>query len=134
MYWDRGLYGALFLIFAGVGLLLASVGLYAVVAHSVSQRTQEIGIRTALGASAQDVFALVFRQGMLPAGIGLVIGLAAAFAVTPILKAQLVRVSPADPITLLIASAVLIGSATLGCFLPARRASCVDPVIALRHE
>jgi putative ABC transport system permease protein len=136
----RGPYGnirnqaVLFLIFAVMALLLASVGLYAVVAHSVSQRTQEIGIRTAMGAMARDILALVFRQGMLPVGIGLTLGLAAALAVTPILKSQLVQVSPADPITIVVASATLIVAATLGCLIPARRALRVDPVVALRHE
>jgi len=76
----------------------------------------------------------VFTQGVLPVGIGLVIGLVAALAVTPILRSQLVKVSPADPITLVVASSVLISSAMLGCWIPARRAMSVDPVVALRHE
>ena len=133
-YWSNSVNGILFLMFAAIALLLASVGLYAVVAHSVSQRTQEIGIRTAMGATARDILALVFKQGMLPVGIGLTIGLPAALAVTPLLKSQLVNVSPADPITLLVASGVLVVSATLGCWIPARRAMRVDPVVALRHE
>jgi len=124
----------LFLIFAAIALLLASVGLYAVTAHSVSRRTQEIGIRMAVGATARDILKLVFRQGMLPVGIGLAIGLAASFAVNPVLKAELVQVSPADPIALVVASAVLVLSAALGCLIPARRAMRVDPVIALRHD
>ena len=92
------------MIFAAIALLLASVGLYAVIAHSVSQRTQEIGIRIAMGATARDILELVFKQGMRPVGIGLTIGLAAALAVTPLLKTQLVGVSPADPITLVVAA------------------------------
>jgi putative ABC transport system permease protein len=136
----RGPYGnirnqtVLFLIFAVMALLLASVGLYAVVAHSVSQRTQEIGIRTAMGAMARDILALVFRQGMLPVGVGLAIGLAGAVAVTPVLKSLLVGVAPTDSVTLIIASATLIVSAMLGCWIPARLALRVDPVVALRHE
>jgi ABC-type antimicrobial peptide transport system permease subunit len=133
-YWSNSVNGLLFLIFAAMALLLASVGLYAVVAHSVSQRTQEIGIRTAMGASAGDIMALVLKQGMLPVGIGLTIGLPAALALTPVLKSQLVNVSPADPVTFLVASAVLVLSAALGCWLPARRALRIDPVVALRNE
>ena len=135
-----GVYGrtrnntVLLLMFALIGVLLASIGLYAVVAHSVSQRTREIGIRTAMGATARDILALVFRQGMVPVGVGLTIGLAAALAVTPILKSQLVQVSPADPITLVVASATLLLAAILGCLIPARRAMRVDPLVALRHE
>ena len=133
-YWDSRFYGFLFLIFAAIALLLASIGLYAVIAHSVSQRTQEIGVRTALGATAPDILKLVVLEGMLPVGIGLTLGLAASLAVNQVLKSQLVNVSPADPITLVIASATLILSATLGCLIPARRAMRVDPVVALRHE
>jgi putative ABC transport system permease protein len=110
------------------------VGLYAVVAHSVSQRTQEIGIRTAMGATPLDILALIMKQGMLPVSIGLLVGLPAALAVTPILKSQLVNVSPTDPTSLIAAAATLILSATLGCWIPAHRAVRVDPVVALRHE
>ena len=124
----------LYLIFAAIALMLASIGLYAVIAHSVSQRTQEIGIRTAMGATARDILALVFRQGMLPVWIGLTLGLVAALAVIPILKSQLVQVSPADPITIVVASVTLIVAATLGCLIPARRAAKVDPLVALRCE
>jgi len=133
-YWTNGVNAALFLIFATIALLLASVGLYAVVAHSVSQRTQEIGIRMAVGATAGDILGLVFKHGMLPLGIGLIVGLAASFAVNRMLKAELVEVSPSDPITLVVASAVLTVAALLGCLIPARRATRVDPVVALRHE
>jgi putative ABC transport system permease protein len=134
VYWNRGVNGVLFLIFAAIALLLAAIGLYSVVAHAVSQRTQEIGIRTAMGASARDILNLVFKQGMLPVGVGLTIGLVAALAVTPLLKSQLIEVSPVDPVTLVAASATLIVSAAVGCWIPARRAIRVDPVVALRHE
>ncbi len=133
-YWPNSVNGVLFLIFAAIALLLASIGLYAVVAHSVSERTQEIGIRTAMGANARDIVALVFKQGMLPVGIGLTIGLPAALAVTRVLKSQLVNVSPTDPVTLFLACGVLILSATLGCWIPARRATRIDPVAALRND
>jgi putative ABC transport system permease protein len=132
--WDQARYTGLFLIFAAIALLLASVGLYAVIAHTVSRRTQEMGIRMALGAAARDVLSLVFREGMLPVGIGLAIGLAASLAVNRVLKAELVRVSPDDPLTLIATSAVLILSAALGCWIPARRAMRVDPAVALRHD
>ena len=133
-YWDKARYTGLFLIFAAIALLLASVGLYAVIAYWVSRRTQEMGIRMALGAAPRDMLNLVFREGMLPVGIGLVIGLAASLAVNRVLKAELVQVSPGDPLTLLATSAVLILSAALGCWIPARRAMRVDPAVALRHD
>ncbi len=133
-WWDSRFYGTLFLIFAAIALLLASIGLYTVVANSVSQRTQELGIRMAIGASSRDILRLVLRQGMLPLGIGLAIGLAGSLAVNRVLKAALVQISPSDPVTLATASAVLIAAAALGCLIPALRAVRVDPVIALRHE
>ena len=133
-YWDSRFYGMLFLIFAAIALLLASIGLYTVIAHSVSRRTQEIGVRMAIGATPRDIRWLVFRQGMLPLGIGLIIGLAASLAVNRLLRSELIQVSPADPVTLLVASGVLILAAMLGCIIPARRAMRVDPVVALRHE
>lgn len=133
-FWDTRFYGALFLIFAGVALLLASVGLYTVVAHAVSQRTQEIGIRMAIGASARDIRRLVFRLGMIPLAVGLAIGIVGSLGVNRILKSELIDVSPADPLTFLVAASVLILAATLGCWIPARRAMRVDPVVALRHE
>ena len=134
VYSDTRFYGAMFLIFAAIALLLASVGPYAVVAHSVSQRTQEIGIRMAIGASGRDIRRLVVRQGMLPLAIGLAIGLAGSLALNRILKVELVAVSPSDPVTLLIASLILGFAALLGCLIPARRAMRVDPLTALRHE
>jgi putative ABC transport system permease protein len=134
LYWLKGLYGVLFLIFAAIALLLASFGLYAVIAHSISQRTQEIGVRMAIGATARDILKLVLTQGMLPLGIGLTIGLVASFGVNRVLKSELVRVSPADPITLVVTSALLVLFATLGCVIPARRAMRVDPAVALRHD
>jgi putative ABC transport system permease protein len=133
-YRSNRFFGVLLSIFAAMALLIASVGLSAVIGHSVSRRTQEIGIRTAMGATAGDILTLVFRQGMHPVGIGLIIGLVAALAVTPLLRSQLVQVSPADPFTYASATAVLVFSAALGCWIPARRATRVDPVVALRSE
>ncbi|HEY2845632.1 MAG TPA: ABC transporter permease [Bryobacteraceae bacterium] len=134
VFWDSRFYGFIFLIFAALALLLASIGLYAVIAQSVSQRTQEIGIRIAIGATGRDILNLVFAQGMLPLAIGLTIGLAASFAVNRLLQSMLVSVSPADPASLAAASGVLILAAMLGCWIPARRAMRVDPVDALRNE
>jgi predicted permease len=133
-YRYRSFTTALFLIFAALALGLASAGLYAVVAHSVSRRTQEIGIRMAIGATAGDIRRLVLHDGMLPVATGLIVGLVASLAVNRILRAGLIDVSPADPLTLVLASVTLILAAVLGCLMPARRAAHVDPMVALRHE
>ena len=132
--WPYRVFGTLFAIFAAIALGLASVGLYAVIAHSVSQRTQEIGVRMALGATGGNVLRLVFSQGMIQLVIGLVLGLAAALAVTKVLKSLLVDVSPSDPATFVSVALVLSIAAGLGCLIPARRAMRVDPIEALRHE
>ena len=124
----------LFLIFAAVALLLASVGLHAVIAYSVRRRTQEMGIRLAMGATAGDILRLVARESMVPLGIGLAIGLIGSLGINRLLQAQLIQVSPGDPLTYAMATAVLVASAALGCWIPARRAMTVDPAIALRHE
>jgi ABC-type antimicrobial peptide transport system permease subunit len=113
---------------------LASVGLYAVVAHLVSQRTREIGIRVALGASRRTIMQMVFAQGLLPMAIGLAIGMAAAFAVTRVLGGLLSGVSATDPFTFAAVAIVLLIAATVGCALPARRAVRIDPMSALRHD
>jgi putative ABC transport system permease protein len=133
-YQERGVNGALFAIFGAIALILASVGLYAVIAHFVSQRTEEIGVRVAVGATGREILTLVLWQGLTPVGVGLVIGLAAAFAVTPVLGSALVHVSPADPFTYMFVSVLLVLSATLGCLIPARRAMSVDPLVALRRQ
>jgi ABC-type antimicrobial peptide transport system permease subunit len=133
-YWSNGVNGVLFLIFAAMALLLASVGLYAVVAHAVNERTREIGVRIAIGATARDVLSLIVTEAMRPVGIGLGAGLIASFGVTPLLKSQLVRVSVIDPFTLAATILVLIVSALIGCLLPGLRAMRVDPVVALRHD
>lgn len=121
-------------IFAGLALLLASMGIYGVMAFAVSQRTQEIGIRMALGASAPDVLKLVLKHGMKLALLGIVIGLAGAWALTRFMKTLLVGVEATDVLTFAVVSACLLGAALLACYLPARRATKVDPLEALRYE
>lgn len=133
-YQYRAVSGVMFLICAAIALLLASIGLYAVIAHSVSQRTQEIGIRMAIGGTPRDIIALVLQQGFFPLVIGLSVGVAASLMVNRILQSSLVNVSPADPTTYLITAVLLVAAATLGCWIPARRATRVDPVVALRHD
>jgi putative ABC transport system permease protein len=132
--WPQKVFGSLFAIFALVALVLASVGLYAVISHSVSQRTQEIGLRMALGATSRRILQLVFMQGLRQLLMGLAIGLAAAIALTRVLGWLLIGVSPHDPLTLGMVTLVLGAAAFLGCLLPARRAMRVDPVVALRNE
>jgi hypothetical protein len=127
-------FGKLFAIFAAIALVLAWVGLYAVVAHAVSRRTQEIGIRMAMGGTRRDIFGLVVRQGMRQVAGGFAVGLPLAMLVTRVLSRGLVGVSPADPATYA-GVALLLGLAgLLGCAIPARRAIGVDPLSALRHE
>ena len=121
-------------IFAGVALLLASIGIYGAVAYSVAQRTGEIGVRMALGAQTADVLRLVVRQGMAPVLLGLTVGMVAALALGRLLTTQLYQVSPHNP-ALLATTALILGAvALLACFLPARRATFVNPIEALRAE
>ncbi len=121
-------------IFGGLALLMAATGLYAVMAYSVSQRTREIGLRMALGAARGRVLRLVIGHGMLLTTVGLVLGLAGSVALTRLLHSFLYQTSPTDPVIFVVISLALACTAVLACFIPAWRASKVEPVIALRHE
>jgi putative ABC transport system permease protein len=120
--------------FGALALLLAAIGIYGVMSYTVAQRTNEIGIRMALGAQARNIFGLVSREGMLRAAVGLLAGLIIAIALSRMLTSQLFAVSPLDPLTFAAGIALLAGVAFLACYVPARRATRVDPIVALHDE
>lgn len=121
-------------VFAGLALVLAAIGIYGVMSNAVTQRTQEIGIRLALGARAADVIKLIIRDALALVSIGVALGLAGAYALTRLMTTLLFGVTPTDGLTIAVVSGVLVGIALLACFIPARRATKVDPLVALRYE
>ena len=133
-YWQYFLFGWMFSLFGGIALLLAAIGVYGVLSYSVAQRTQEIGVRMALGAARSDVLKLIVIEGVKLAIIGVVIGVLGSFFVTPVIRTQLVNVSPTDPLSFIAVSIFLTCIAFLASYVPARRATAVDPLVALRAE
>jgi putative ABC transport system permease protein len=133
-YWQYFLFGWMFSLYGGIALLLASIGVYGVLSYSVAQRAQEIGVRVALGAGRMDVLKLVVMQGVKLALIGVAIGIVGSFFVTPVIGSQLVNVSPTDPLSFIGVSIFLTAIAFIASYLPARRATTVDPLVALRAE
>jgi putative ABC transport system permease protein len=131
---ERRLTMLLLAIFAGAALLLAAVGIYGVIAYGVTQRTQEIGIRMALGAQRADVLAMVVRQALVLTAVGIAAGGAGALLLTRLMEGLLFQVRPADPVTFGAVSGLLAAVAILASYIPGRRATRVDPVIALRAE
>jgi len=117
-----------------LGLLLAIVGVYGVVSYAATQRTQELGVRMALGASPRQILGLLLRQGARLVAAGLLFGLAGAWALTRVMSNMLVGVSPSDPLTYICVATLLSFITLLACWIPARRAMRVDPMVALRYE
>lgn len=132
--WPYRVFGSLFAIFAVIALVMSAVGLYAVMAYSVTQRTTEIGVRMALGAEGRQVSWLILKRGLLQMGLGLVLGLAGAFGLSRVLGTLLVQVTPTDPATFTTITVILTAVAIAACLIPARRATRVDPLVALRSE
>jgi putative ABC transport system permease protein len=132
--WPFRVFGTIFALLAAIALTLAAVGLYAVMAYSVTQRTQEIGVRMALGAAGRQVSWLILRRGMIQLAIGLTIGLAGAWFASKALRPLLVQIAPNDPATFAAIPAILAVVAFAACMIPARRATRLDPLVALRQD
>jgi putative ABC transport system permease protein len=133
-FWQQRLFGLMFATFGAVALLLASIGVYGVLSYSVSQRTQEIGVRVALGAERHDVMRLIVGHGLKLAGFGVLFGLAGAFAAARVIRTQLYNVTATDPASFAGVALFLTAMAFLASYFPARRATGVDPIVALRNE
>ena len=132
--WPYRVFGSLFAIFAFIALVMSAVGLYAVMAYSVTQRTPEIGVRMALGAEGRQVSWLILKRGLLQMALGLGIGLTGAYFLSKVMRSLLVQITPSDPVTFASITAILTCVAIAACVIPARRATRVDPLIALRSE
>jgi putative ABC transport system permease protein len=132
--WSFRVFGSMFAIFAVIALVLSAVGLYAVTAYSVTQRTAEIGVRMALGAQPEHVLWLVFRRGLVQLAIGIPVGIAGAYGVGRLLRTVLFQTSAHDPVTIGAIALLMIVVSVNACFWPARRATRLDPVSALRYE
>jgi ABC-type antimicrobial peptide transport system permease subunit len=131
--WPYRVFGSMFAIFACIALVLSAVGIYAVTAYSVTQRTQEIGVRMALGAKGAQVSWLILRQGMVQLAIGLALGLLGAWPLSSILQSIVVQIPTRDPVTFTVIVSVLVGVTLIACLVPTRRATRVDPLVALRE-
>jgi ABC-type antimicrobial peptide transport system permease subunit len=132
--WPYRVFGSLFVIFAVIALVLSSVGIYAITSYSVSQRTAEIGLRLALGAQGSQISWLILRTGLVQLGLGLTLGLGAAFAVSQILKSVVAQIPAVDPVTFVAITLLLTMVMLAACLIPARRATRMDPLAALRID
>jgi putative ABC transport system permease protein len=132
--WPYRIFGTLFVVFAILALLMSSIGIYAATAYGIGQRTQEIGVRMALGAKRQDILWLVLQQGIRRIGLGVAFGLLAALGMSRLLSAAMVNMTATDPATYVSIVVLLAAVTLLACAVPARRATQLDPVGALRDE
>jgi putative ABC transport system permease protein len=132
--WFLSLFGKIFMGFALIALLMATVGIYAVIANATSNRTQEIGVRMALGANIRNILLLVMTRGLWQIGAGLLLGVAAAWPLMHVMASLPLGVSTSDPRVLLTVGLVLASVGMFACWLPARRAAALDPVKAIRYE
>ena len=130
----RRIYGSLLGIFAAIAAALAAAGIYGVISYVVAERTHELGIRSALGAQRRDLLKLVLGRGLRLTLLGIGVGVASSIALTRLISHQLYGVTPTDPITFAVAGLAIIGLAMLACYVPAHRATQVDPLVALRHD